>query len=182
MKRFIVVLCVVALAAMALAAPSFASTNNQRGFYMVTSSGVAGAKALSASNSIMYSGGTGGTASSRGSRSAYIKTTIYSLLGAPIVDIKTTSNWSWSSGVVTSHSWNEPVVTKRWGGCNITSKVTYGQSGWRVWNGRAHGCWYQSVKIHVVESILKIGIVGEWDIIHEYWLHGNGTYKWHSNY
>jgi len=156
-------------------------TEFKNGYSIATSWATTGGSSATA-GTFRAAGGTAGTASASGSRNAYIKTTMYSLLGAPIVDVKTGSYWKWGSGVVTSHSWNQPVVTKRWGGCTITYSVKWGVSGWRDWNGKSHGCWYQSVTVHVTESILKIGIVGEWDVIHEYWLRGNGTYKWHSNY
>jgi hypothetical protein len=166
--------------------PALADTHTvlPNGYFAITSSS---ASAIvppgTTAAAIPLSGGSGGSASSSGHRTASIKTTIHSFLGAAIVDFKTSSNWSWKGRVVTAHSWNEPVVTRRGGGLTITySKPDYGQHGWRSYGGKAHGCWYQSVTVTITESVLKIGILGQWQITHEYWLHGNGTYRWHSNY
>ncbi|MBP6916760.1 hypothetical protein KBB76_00950 [Candidatus Saccharibacteria bacterium] len=180
--KLLVALMTVVCVATIVTAPAYASMKTKYDFgYSVSRSK---ATDLSRFSSIRAktSGGVGGAASVSGSRKLSLTTTMYSLFGLKIVSVKTISNWSWKNGVVTKHSWDEPVVTKHSNAFNITYNVTYGQYGWRTWRNKDHGCWYQTIKIHVVHSVAKVGVISEWDILHQYWLYGNGTYKWKSNY
>jgi hypothetical protein len=122
--------------------------------------------------------GSGGSSSYSGSRYAYVTTDFYDL-GVHTFRYKTGVYWEWKASTVTRVSWVQPqyyiyVYLLYYGGS------TYGPSTWQTWSGHSHGQNYRSITGNFYSAIVKYGTILNWDVFHEFWVRGNGTYSWRA--
>lgn len=149
------------------------------GSYAVSEDTSSGQGLSSTGSLIPLSSGSGGTPSKSGYRTVWVKTTYYSVLGTVIITFKTSIYWEWKGSVVTTKHWNATQQTTP-GPFIFYDGTTNGPSGWQTWNGHAHGLWYGSRIGHFHQDIPGVGAIKRWHPLHEYWIRGNGTYRWEA--
>ncbi len=153
------------------------------GHYAVTEASISATKTATTGNITPMSStdlGWGGTATSSGSADAHVTTVVYSILGIKVYSVTSGVHFSWSNGIVQTHTRYEPTlqVDFRIPATSCTMTRDWGQQWAFAWNGKATGGWYTSVVMHVKQAIMKYGIYGNMDITHEYKLQGNGRFWW----
>lgn len=182
-KRLIVLTLAVAVFFAVLPALAKASQIHvfPDGHYAITEASTSATKTVATSNSRRVSwSGWSGTASSSGSRNAWMTTTIYNIFHNRVYAVKSGVHYSWGNGIVKTHTRYEPTleVYVRIPATSCTMTRNWGQQWPFTWNGKALGGWYTSVNMHVKQAIFRYGIYGDIDIFHQYKLQGNGRYWW----
>ena len=159
-----------------LLAPSSATASQTTvfpdGFYAIsTGSATIGARAAT---------GSGGVIAWTGTRSYWVRTSVYNIFGTRVFTFKSGVYWEWENRTVTKCSRYSPSVSKGSLPWAITMTYQNGPAWWFLWKGHVHGGRYLSVTGHIEASIFRYGVVGRWNVQHAYKVYGNGYCWWES--
>lgn len=187
MKRFLIMLPVVTFMVMIIVAPANASSQKivfEDGSYCISVSKASTIQPIAVDTvaRMASTSGWGGTATPSGARSVWVTTKFYSWFGKLICSVRSGVRWTWSGGVITSHTRYKPklIVSSHVPLTSINMTYRWGEQWWFSWNGKPHGGWYTSVDMHVSQSIFKYGVLGASDVSHEYKEYANGRYWWEA--
>ncbi|MCX6728145.1 MAG: hypothetical protein NTV39_00020 [Candidatus Saccharibacteria bacterium] len=176
-KRLIVLTLAVIVFSAIL--PALAKADSPK-FYVISTASSSGKTTAVLSGRGASSSGWLGTPRSSGSSDAWVTSTIYNVFGKRVYAVRSGVHYSWSNGIVKTHTRYLPTLTVyvRIPATSCTMTKDWGPEWPFTWNGKVKGGWYSSVTMHVSQAIMKYGIYGKVDFFHQYKMQGNGRCWW----